>query len=112
MSLTTDPDHEGLRLTRPNGQQEVYLILSPEETAKGYVRPLRSSYRHLACGCVTTMAEAIAMTYARQPSFYGGTFCVTCGMHFSLREFFGDELVSNFVWLDHDGNEDGSFVGE
>ncbi len=65
----------------PVPQQEVYLVLSDEERAKGFVRPVRLSYRHLRCGSVTTMAQAIAETYARNPRFYGSTYCVHCSMH-------------------------------
>ena len=31
----------------PGGQQKNYLVLSVEERAKGYVRPVRRSYRHV-----------------------------------------------------------------
>lgn len=33
------------------------------------------------CGATTTMALPIAETYARQPHFYGSTYCVGCRMH-------------------------------
>jgi hypothetical protein len=51
------------------------------------------------CGAATTMAQPIAETYARQPSFYGGTFCVGCGAHFPVGE------RGEFVW------DDGERVG-
>jgi hypothetical protein len=87
MSLTDDPKDP--RLTRGadpadgpyHRQAEVYLVLSEEERAKGFVRPLRLSYWHIMCGAVTTMNRAIAETYARNPFFYGGTYCATCGQH-------------------------------
>ena len=60
---------------------EAYLVLSDEERAKGFVRPVRRSYIHLTCGSVTTMGQAIAETYARDPHFYGATYCVNCKMH-------------------------------
>lgn len=53
MSLTTDPNDPNLHKTKPNGQQESYLVLSDEERAKGFVRPVRRSYRHIGkplCG--------------------------------------------------------------
>lgn len=124
-------------------------LLSDEERAKGFVRPVRRSYVHIgqrACGkpkklegrpgdyvcsddpghagectswmpapmtdvgvrrlversllggCdgLTTMAQAIAETYARDPGFYGATYCCTCMKHLP---------VSEFRW------EDGSEVG-
>ena len=33
------------------------------------------------CGTVTTMGAAIAETYAREPGFYGGTYCCGCSTH-------------------------------
>lgn len=87
MGLTTDRNDECLDEIRPDGQQECYLILSEEERAKGFVRPVRRSYIHKVCGSVTTMGQALAETYARNPKFYGGTFCVSCGDHFKLREY-------------------------
>jgi hypothetical protein len=32
---------------RPDGQQKTYLVLSAEECAKGFVRPVRTTYRHV-----------------------------------------------------------------
>lgn len=154
MSLTTDPDDPRLRVTEPSGQQQVYLVLSDEERAQGFVRPVRYSYRHVGapgpryplreltedeharydqyhyvrfeaypeddspvtgrywtqaqldavgkgCGIVTTMGQAIAETYARNPHFYGGTFCVGCGTHLPVGE------QGEFVW-DGSGERVGS----
>lgn len=97
MSLTTDPNDP--RLTRgvddkPVPQAEVYLVLSEEERAKGFVRPYRDAYRHDTCGTVTTMGRALSETYARDPKFYGGTYCVRCQMH---------RPVGEFHWYEMDG---------
>jgi hypothetical protein len=43
------------------------------------------------------MGLALCETYARDPKFYGATYCVHCQMHRPLAEF---------VW-----DEDGSVVG-
>jgi hypothetical protein len=51
------------------------------------------------CGARTTMGQAIAETYARDPQFYGGTYCAICGTHFPVGE------QGEFVW------EDGTRVG-
>lgn len=127
----------------PVPQAEVYLVLSDEERAKGFQRPLRFSYRHVGplgpswplvdltedqaerytafgyvkfepypeserpktgkywtqaqldgigtgCGAVTSMGTALAETYARQPSFYGATYCISCHMHRPVAEFVWD----------------------
>ena len=132
---------------KPNGQQKDYVVLSAEERAKGFVRPVRLSYQHVGipgpahplrdltdeeqerykqlgyvkfeeyppelrpmtgrfwtqaeldkigkgCGTVTTMSRAIAETYARDPGFYGGTFCCGCSAHFPVGE------TGEFVWDD------------
>jgi hypothetical protein len=144
MSITTDPNDPRLGYgsdNEPGPQNEVYLVLSDEERAKGFVRPLRMSYKHMGeqgpkyplqdtadervkfekypdsespvtgrywnqtvldnigngCGAVTTMGRALAETYARDPQFYGATYCAGCGLH---------KPVSEFVWVD-----DGSVVG-
>jgi hypothetical protein len=119
------------------GQHRAYWVLSADERAKGFVRPVRNSYRHVGirprhllrtltpeeqqqyapfryvrfesypdadqtgvngrywtqaqldggCGTCTTMSRAIAETYARDPSYYGSTFCVHCRRHFAVEEF-------------------------
>lgn len=141
MPVTDDPNDPELKEIEPSGMQKSYLVLSEEERAKGFVRPLRTSYIHVGvrptgptreltelehqrydqygyvlfeeytdksdrhvgrfwtkeqlesgCNQVTTMGLAIAETYARQPDFYGGTFCVNCGKHFPIGPF------GEFVW--------------
>lgn len=39
------------------------------------------------CGTLTRMSRDIAETYARNPKFYGATFCVGCLRHLPLAEF-------------------------
>jgi len=39
------------------------------------------------CGTVTTMGYALAATYARDPTYYGATFCCGCGRHRPVAEF-------------------------
>lgn len=147
MSLTTDPNDPCLvDGKQPEGQNVCYLVLSDEERAKGFVRPLRDTYLHVGikpntnidirdlteeenerygkfgyiafleypketgllgkyftkeslgdyldgvkgCGTTTTMGKAIAETYARDPKFYGRTFCVTCNKHLPVDEFVWD----------------------
>jgi hypothetical protein len=36
------------------------------------------------CNTTTTMGDAIAETYACDPTYYGSTFCVSCGRHFPV----------------------------
>lgn len=89
--LTDDPNNpnikRGLPDETPIPQNEVYLVLSQEERAKGFVRPYRDSYIHRTCGTVTRMGTALSETYARDPKFYGATYCVGCSMHRPLVEF-------------------------
>lgn len=143
MSLTDDRSKLDTTIG-PDGTQASYLVLSEEERAKGFVRPVRRSYKHVGppapaglrdlteaeherdaglgyvkfepypesrapvvgrywtqkdidrigagCGTVTTMAQALAETYARDPRFYPGTFCARCGAHFPVGE------QGEFVW--------------
>lgn len=84
--------------TEKTGQHKSYIVLCDEEHArKGSCVPYRDTYKHLTCGTTTTMGRKIAETYARDPEFYGETFCVNCNAHFRLSEF---------VWLD--GSQVGS----
>jgi hypothetical protein len=144
VSTTSDPNDPRLKNIGPDGMQESYLVLSEEERARGFVRPVRRSYRHVGiagprfllrdltdeeatryagaryvkfeeyptgeaaagpfwtqerldkvgrgCGVVTTMGQQIAETYARNPGFYGGTYCAGCSTHRSV----GPD--GEFVW--------------
>jgi len=117
MSTTDNPQDS--RLTHgvdaePAEQAAAYLVLSEDERKRGFVRPVRRAYVHWymadgspvprepwvsrieGCGTQTRMAQDIAETYARDPKFYGSTYCVRCGQHLP---------VSEFIW------EDGSVVG-
>lgn len=95
------------------GQQRGYLVLAEEERAKGFVRPVRRNYIHTGtnpkmhgpvlikadtdgCGALTKQSRDIAETYARDPTFYSSTYCISCRKHFP---------VSQFRW------EDGTVVG-
>lgn len=140
------PKDGGHRELKASGQQQGYVVLSAEERAKGFVEPVRHSYRHVGppppatlrdltadeherydqygyvkfepnpeyergespitgtfwtqdrldrlggCGVVTTMGDALAETYARDPDFYGATFCCGCGKHLPVGE------KGEFVW--------------
>lgn len=117
MTLTTDPSDprlgHGVDAEPLPSQHDVYLVLSEEERAKGFVRPVRRAYVHQfmldgspvpyplvsmrgvgGCGAVTTMNQALAETYARDPSFYGATWCVGCNKHLPVGadgEFYWDD---------------------
>lgn len=101
MPLTTDPTDPRLGHgadEQPKEQNAVYLVLSESERAKGFVRPFRNTYEHKSgCGAVTTMGRALSETYARDPKFYGATYCVGCSKH---------RPVAEFVWT-----SDGAVVG-
>jgi hypothetical protein len=85
------PETDDHREINPNtGQQKGYVVLSAEERAKGFVRPVRRIYQHTPCGATTAMHLSIAETYARDPGFYSGTFCTRCRAHFPLNEFVWD----------------------
>jgi hypothetical protein len=94
--------------TESTGQHKAYIVLCPDERAKGFVRPYRDAYKHVGraepvtddvgipphairrsggCGTVTTMGRSLSETYARDPSFYGATFCCGCNRHLPVAEF-------------------------
>lgn len=108
--LITDPKDPRLGHgsdTNPRPQHEVYLVLSEEEREKGFVRPVRRSYRHQdpECGTVTTMGVALAETYARNPSFYGATYCCGCRMHRPVGK------NGEFTWMTEAGEDTTELVG-
>lgn len=97
MGETTDRNSPGLGYgsnDEPVPQNAAYLVLSEEERAKGFVRPVRRTYIHLECNSETTMSQGIAETYAREPGFYGATYCVRCEKHRPVGEH------GEFVWTD------------
>lgn len=93
--LTTDRTDP--RLTHgindaPVPQADAYLVMGEAARRKGWVRPLRNRYVHTqGCGVVTWMGDALSETYAKDPTFYGATYCVGCNMH---------RPVGEFNWLD------------
>lgn len=94
MAITTDPNDPRLKRgvdEKETEQSEAYLVLPPEEIAKGFVRPVRDSYVHKTCGVLTRMPQAIAETYARNPKFYGSTYCCGCRKHLPVSEFLWDK---------------------
>lgn len=112
MAITSDPQDARLSRTKESGMQEAYLVLSEEERAAGYVRPVRKRYVHTymldgsrvpvvlttedrlnigGCGALTTMATAIAQTFATNPSYYSATYCTGCRAHFPVGEFHWDD---------------------
>ena len=108
MSLTTDRNDPYLGYgvdDKQVPQNKTYLVLSNEEISKGYVKPFRTSYRHLTCGTTTTMNKTISATYARDPWFYGSTYCCGCSMHRPLSEFTwlpDGESMSPIEWSDEE----------
>jgi hypothetical protein len=88
------PEDRSHTILKENGQQQDYVVLSPEERARGFTRPVRRTYIHEKCGTPTKMAQALAETYARDPFFYTGTFCCGCGAHFPVGS------KGEFYWAD------------
>jgi len=83
-------DRSHTEIDPSTGMQRAYIVLSLEERAKGFVKPVRDIYVHQKCGVRTVMGIALAQTHARNPRFYSGTFCVGCREHFPLNEFTWD----------------------
>lgn len=99
MGVTSDRNDPRIRYgidEEPVEQSEMYIVMSDEELARGFVRPVRQSYIHNTCGTRTIMGLALSETYAANPKFYGATFCVHCSKH---------RPVDEFKWTD------GSIVG-
>ena len=92
--------HKGIRPknpTRPLTEEEIqryakygYVVYEayPDAEKTGTTgRFWTQEQLHGGCNGLTTMGLAIAETYARDPKFYGATFCVHCKKHFPVQEF-------------------------
>lgn len=105
MGITTDRNDSCIYEIDPEtNMQKCYLVL-PDGQRKELVLPVRRTYRHLKCNTNTTMGSAIAETYAANPQFYTGTYCVHCKNHFPVGKY------GEFVWTDCDSQGDGTLVG-
>lgn len=64
---------------------QVQTLVTPAERAK-----VAAENRRRGCDSLTTMSSPLAETYARDPKFYGATFCCACGEHYPVGEFVWD----------------------
>ena len=72
MSLTTDPNDPRLTHgvdTQPAPQAPVYLVLSEDERAKGFVRPLRRAYKHVGIAPKHPLRDLTADEHARYDQY-------------------------------------------
>lgn len=98
MGLTSDRNDPDLgHGVGGDGMNVKYLVLSEKERAHGFIRPIRLAYIHERCGTKTSMHRAIAETYARNPQFYGSTYCGRCRSHFRVG------AAGEFTW---DGSDE------
>lgn len=77
----------------------------PPDLKKGPGRLWTADQLKSGCGTITTMAQAIAETYARQPGYYTSTFCTSCRTHLPVGEH------GEFNWVDEQGNVTEEKVG-
>lgn len=73
-----------------DGQLKDHWTLPEEDRKKGWVRPYRRSYIHEKCGSLTRMPHACAETYAKDPTYYGSTFCCGCQNYYPVHQFTWD----------------------
>lgn len=69
MGVTDDRNDPGLKNIGPDGMQDKYLVLSGEERAKGFVRPVRHSYRHVGPPPPKNTRELTADDHERYDSY-------------------------------------------
>ncbi len=92
MSLTIDRNSPCLKEgQRETGQNDCYLVLSEEERAKGFVRPVRQSYVHIGKDVKSHWKKVYRMLNEEEK-----------------REFSGKDYVAVMTVLE---KEDGSFLG-
>ena len=61
------PDHK--EINPVTGQQKGYVVLSEDERAKGFVRPLRKSYKHVGVSPKNLLRELTAEEHERYDKF-------------------------------------------
>lgn len=102
------PYRDSYKHVGPPGPRHTLRDLTPEEAERykhcGYVKfepygpdrePCTGRYWKqpeldkvgVGCGEITRMDRAIAETYAREPGFYGNTYCIGCSKHLPVNEF-------------------------
>lgn len=87
---------EHLKL-RPDGQQNEYITLPPEQREQGLLEGVPSVYRHERCNSCTVMPEEIIRTYLKNPYTYMAdrSFCCGCHKHVPCRELVWVETGEN-----------------
>lgn len=89
----SQPRHQLRELTAEERASDTYAgfvafeIYPPSMAPKVGRYWTQAELERKACGTVTTMAQPLAETYARDPHFYGATYCVGCRMHKPVAEF-------------------------
>jgi hypothetical protein len=70
-----------------------YIGFIPNENSNSAVigRFIKMSDLIPGCGAKTTMSLKIAETYARNPKFYGSTYCCGCQRHLPVEEFIWED---------------------
>jgi hypothetical protein len=94
------PKHQTRELTpeerfdHDDGGPEGYALFEiyPPEMSPRKGRFWTRAELRSGCGTLTTMGLKLSETYARDPGFYGGTFCCGCGNHFPVG------ADGEFVW--------------
>ncbi len=98
MHVGNRPTHPTRPLTEEEAERTkgcsyvAYETYPPSDTSSVVGRFWTEQELASGCGSKTTMGHAIAETYAREPSFYGATFCVRCKEHFPVG------ANGEFVW--------------
>jgi len=69
MSTTTNPEEARSSPIGPDGMQEKYLVLSEEERAKGFVRPVRTTYVHVGVRPRYPLRDLTPEEHARYDSY-------------------------------------------
>jgi hypothetical protein len=62
-------------------------VLTPEEAAKGYVRPHRDAVTHQKCGIVSILRRDVAQAFAKTPTMLSRVRCTACRGDFDAKDF-------------------------
>ena len=85
-------DHKKKEALKEYGEKYVGILPIYDKDGKrlGGKYVTEEDFKSGGCGVLTKMGMDIAETYARDPKFYGSTYCVGCKMHLPVEEFCWD----------------------
>lgn len=86
------PKYELRPLSEADKKDPIKATYAGFEKYPDSISPLTGRYwtheeLNSGCGTLTVMGRSLSETYARDPKFYGATYCAGCQKHFPVHQF-------------------------